>query len=164
MRNDIKKIQKFADGLEWGTLEEGLLNLAMTNGVAETVLIEQLKGYIARMGHPVLRAIALDVDNRRLFFVDNNEAFLFAEYSSPEEGYRLSRVGYQGQRAKDYDPVDLKEEPFDSVETTHEEEDADDTPGMIPAGTPGDQPKDDDKRGFGDEVKKSLDQITALIR
>ena len=161
---NINKIQKFANGLEWGVLEEGLLRLAMQGGAVETVPLEQLKGDIARMGHPVLRAIALDVDNRRLFFVDKNEAFLFAEYGTADEGYKLTRVGYQGEIAKDYDPVDLEEEPFDSVVTEHEEEDANDTPGMLPGGTPGDQPEDKDGRGFGEEVKKSLNAVKALTR
>ena len=51
------------------------------------------------------------------------------------------------------------EEEVDEVE----EEDADDTPGMIPAGTPGDQPEDEDKRGFGDEVKKALNEVSKFI-
>ncbi len=130
----------------------------------DAVPLEQLKGDLARAGHPVKRAIALDAENRRLFFIDNTDTYLFAEYGSPEVGFSLGRVGSQSEVAKDYDPVDLEPEPRSDVETGHDEEEQGDDPGFVPSGTPGVKPTDADGRGFGKALKASLDRVCGCLK
>ncbi len=162
----IKGLEELTANMEFAELSKGLVALSdeASGGAIDAVPLEQLKGDIARAGHPVMRTIALDVDNRRLFFVDKAGNFLFAEYGTHDEGYRISRVGMQAEISKEYDTVDLEPEPFSSVTTEHEEEEQGDEPGMIPSGTPGDQPDDEDGRGFGERVDKILGDITSLLR
>ena len=165
MTEIIKGLEELTANLEFATLSKGLVALAdgESGGAIDAVPLEQLKGDIARAGHPIMRTIALDVDNRRLFFIDKAGNFLFAEYGTHDEGYRISRVGMQAEISKEYDAVDLEPEPFNSVTTEHEEEEQDDTPGMVPSGTPGDQPDDEDGRGFGDRVDKTLGDINSFL-
>ncbi len=162
----IKGLETLTKSLEFATLSKGLVALADegSGGAVDAVPLEQLKGDIARAGHPVMRTIALDVDNRRLFFVDKAGNFLFAEYGTHDEGYQISRVGMQAEIAKEYDAVDLEKEPFNRVTTEHEEAEQDDTPGMVPSGTPGDRPDDEDGRGFGERIDKTLGVIASLLK
>ena len=130
----------------------------------DAIPLEQLKGDIARAGHPVKQAIALDVDGSRLFFTDVDDQYLFAEFGSGSEGYAVKRIGSQSSISKEYDVIDLEPStesgnPGETITTAHEEEDDVDTPGVYPSGTPGMKPKEDD-RGYGaDEIevtRKSL--------
>ncbi len=162
-------------GLELQGLTAGLNGL-ITKGVSpmpDAVPLEQLKGDLARAGHPVKRAIALDAQNRRLFFIDKNDTYLFAEYGSPEAGFSLGRVGSQSEVAKDYDPVDLEPEPRSDVKVEHGEEEQGDDPGFVPSGTPGIKPVDADGRGFGNTPKPtptskalqdSLDKVCGCLK
>ncbi len=162
-------------GLELQGLTAGLGGL-IAKGAAcppDAVPLEQLKGDLARAGHPVKRAIALDAENRRLFFIDNTDTYLFAEYGSPEVGFSLGRVGSQSEVAKDYDPVDLEPEPRSDVKVEHGEEEQGDDPGFVPSGTPGIKPVDADGRGFGNTPKptptskalqNSLDKVCGCLK
>lgn len=113
----------------------------------DVIPIEQLKGDIARAGHPVKQAIGLDADRRRFFFTDVKGEHLYADFDTADQGYRVKHIGAQATMTKGYDVVDLEAEPRDSVDTTHEEWDAVEEPGMYPSGTPGMKPEEDD-RGF----------------
>ena len=111
---------------------------------ANAIPIEQIKGDIARQGHPVMRVLALDPDAGRLFFQDMQDNALFAEFAGQDEGFRLLRIGFQAeitqdydpnvmqsiQKRKDYDPTELDAEPRDTVENEHDEEDWDREPGQ----------------------------------
>ena len=71
---------------------------------SSAIPIEQIKGDIARQGHPVMRVLALDPDAGRLFFQDMQDNALFAEFAGSDEGFRLLRIGFQSEVQKDYDP------------------------------------------------------------
>ena len=74
-----QKLGTLVKGLELQGLTVGLSGL-IAKGAAcppDAVPLEQLKGDLARAGHPVKRAIALDAENRRLFFIDNTDTCLF---------------------------------------------------------------------------------------
>ncbi len=131
----------------------------------DNIPIEQLRGDINRAGYQVNRLLALDIDSRRLFFTDPESNFLYAEFAAADQGYQVLKVGHQREIAKEYDPVDLEADDSEELITTeHEEADyAENTPGMIPAGTPGDKPTDENVldeqgdhasgQGWGDEEK-----------
>lgn len=140
----------------------------------DAIPLEQLKGDIARMGHPVKQELALDADNRRLFFTDKHGEDLYAEFGTAGEGHRVKRIGHQATIAKeyadiyrkavDYDPADLDtDDNWLSVDTWHEEnEEVSEEPGVIPGGTSGDKPDYNPKperEGRGDrgfyEVEKA---------
>lgn len=136
---------------------KGLESMIKAAEMPPAIPIEQIKGDIARQGHPVQRLMALDPDTRRLFFTDIQGSFMYAEFGPPEEAYRVIKVGPQADIIKEYDVVDLEPEPRDTVTTTHEETEITDPPipGVIPSGTPSDKPETDDRwlgnEGFDDE-------------
>ena len=118
----------------------------------DAIPLEQLKGDIARAGHPVKQALALDADGRRLFFTDKDGQHLFAEFGEPQEGFRVKRIAHQASIAKEYSVIDLEPSTEsgnmgETVETVHTEEESQDEPGFHPGGTPTVKPEDDD-RGF----------------
>ena len=136
----------------------------------DTIPLEQLKGDIARAGHQIKQALALDVEGRRLFFTDGNDQYLFAEFGTAKEGHRVKRIGLQATIAKEYDVQDLEPSTEDgnlgeTVTTTHAEADVEEDPeeqaGVYPSGTPGDKPEEDD-RGFSADEK--LPTRKALIQ
>lgn len=114
---------------------------------SNAIPIEQIKGDIARQGHPVMRVLALDPEAGRLFFQDMQDNALFAEFAGPDEGFRLLRIGFQSEVQKDYDPnvmqslqkadkdwdaTDMKDgdvAPGWKAEQEHDEEDWDREPG-----------------------------------
>ena len=124
--------------------------------VSDAIPLEQLKGDIARAGHPVKQAFALDADARRLFFTDKDDQNLFAEFGDATDGYRVTRIAHQASIAKEYvvddlDPSSESKNPGESITTAHQEEESEKgPPGVIPAGSPGIKPDDDD-RGYGSE-------------
>lgn len=160
---------------------EGVVNHQTLDGIIqkaeeqamrfEAIPLEQLKGDIARSGHPVKQALALDAEGHRLFFTDVNDEYLFAEFGSASEGYRVKRIGHQSSIAKEYDPVDLEpsgegRNRSERVTTGHEEggleeDDAAEAAGVYPGGTPGDKPMGDD-RGYGVDDREPARK--ALIR
>ena len=75
---------------------------------ANAIPIEQLKGDIARQGHPVMRVLALDPDAGRIFFQDMQDNSLFAEFSDASQGYRILRIGFQSEVQSDYRATDLQ--------------------------------------------------------
>ncbi len=180
----VKSLEKLVAKMEGMVVMAGLADLAK-----DVVPVEQLKGDLARnFGHHIDRLVALDIESRRLFFIDSQKQPLYLEFDSAQHGFQILRVGFQGEISKEYNVVDL--EPDDSEEwvgTEHEEADApDDTPGMIPAGTPGDKPTDEDVldgqgghasgQGWGDKdsedggrrsvhrsITQALAQVEALI-
>ncbi len=166
MKADVTQaLGSLVKGLELKGLTVGLNGLIAKGACPiDAVPLEQIKGDLARAGHPVKRAIALDAENRRLFFIDNTDTYLFAEYGSPEVGFSLGRVGSQSEVAKDYDPVDLEPEPRSDVKVEHDEEGQGDDPGFVPSGTPGVKPIDADGRGFGKELKASLDKVCGCLK
>ena len=54
----------------------------------EAIPLEQLKGDLARRGHPVKQALALDAEHRRIFFTDADGHHLFAEYAEADHNFR----------------------------------------------------------------------------
>ena len=141
---------------------EGTMNLGRLNTIIErakvmnidAIPIEQLKGDIARAGHPVKQALALDAEGRRLFFTDKDGEHLYAEFDTADNGHQVTKIGHQSSIIKEYSVDDLETDGVSEVETVHDEEDAVDEPGMYPGGTPGDKPEEDD-RGFSDTKKMS---------
>ncbi len=116
--------------------------------IEAAIPIEQIKNDLGRAGHTVKSLIALDPDSHRLFFMDVRDNPLYAEFSDASGGFQIQRVGFQHEIAKEYDVIDL--EPDDSEETvvtTNDEEDYNDSPGMIPGPTPNVKP-DTDKKYF----------------
>lgn len=124
----------------------------------EAIPLEQLKGDIMRAGHQVERALALDPDGRRLFFMDENGQSLFAEFGPPSDNYSVERIAPQSLIAKEYNVIDLEPSvevgnPGENIVTTHSEAENEDWVGIVPSGTPGDKPEDND-RGYGSEEKQ----------
>ena len=141
---------------EVGKLAEGMMNIQrldvlikQVQVVSDAIPIEQLKGDIARAGHPVKQALALDAEGRRLFFTDMEGEHLYAEFESADQGHRITHIGHQASIIKEYDVLDPEPEPFGKVEMDYEVEEVADEPepGVIPGPTPGDKPEEDD-RGF----------------
>lgn len=142
----------------------------------EAIPLEQLRGDIARAGHPIKQLTALDPEGRRLFFTDKHDQHLFAEFATEKDGHRVTRIGHQANIAKEYvDVVDLEPSSEDSnhgetVTTVHEEDDSEkdkdpaDLAGMYPGPTHGDKPETDD-RGFGkDEQMPSRVALLSELR
>ena len=98
-----------------------------------------MKGDIARAGHPIRQALALDPDQRRIFFTDVKGEHLYAEFAAASEGHRITHIGHQASIMKEYDVQDLETTGVGSVRTTHEEEEVEDDPrkaaGMYPGET-----------------------------
>ena len=149
---------------------EGYSNLGKINKVIKTaqamcfdaIPLEQIKGDLARAGHPVHRALALDPDGRRLFFTDRAGEHLYAVFSGADTGHRLLHVGHQASIVKEFDVTDLKESGSMIVETEHDEEDFTEEPGIYPGGTPTIKPEEDD-RGFSAK-SSNLAARAALLR
>ena len=148
---------------------EGSLNLGKLDQIIkesyvmglDAIPIEQLKGDIARAGHPVKQALALDADGRRLFFTDVAGEHLYAEFDTAQNGHRVLRIGHQSSIVKEYDVQELEPDDKGSVTTTHEEgKEAIEEPGMYPSGTPLNKPEEDN-RGFGSEA--NLEARKALL-
>ena len=153
---------------------EGALNLNRLNRIIErakivgidAIPIEQLKGDIARAGHPVKQALALDADGRRLFFTDVDGEHLYAEFDTAEKGHRITRIGHQASIIKEYVVEDLEFDGVGDVDTVHEEEEAVETPGMYPGPTWNQKPEEDD-RGFGSKEEEKVvnkELMDALMR
>ncbi len=126
--------------------------------------------------------------------MDQQNNPLYAEFSDASGGFELQKVGFQREIAKEYNPVDLEPDPDDStnlgetVITEHEERDYEEgMPGMIPGGTPGEKPEQDEEsyeahgqfgdgigdfgfdpeerhEGRRDSVKKTIERLDALLR
>ena len=164
----IKELEKLSVALEGSVVSGRLEELAAVPAMElDAIPIEQLKGDIARMGHPIERTIALDPQARRLFFTDKGGNSMFAEYSGHDEGYKVMRVGMQQEIVKDYDPVDLEPEPRDKVKTEHDEDEwgKRDVPGFVPMRDGHRETTDDvgDKRGFGPRADKALAEIQKFL-
>ena len=148
---------------------EGSMNLGRLDQIihraqvlsSDAIPIEQLKGDIARAGHPIKQALALDADSRRLFFTDVKGEHLYAEFATASEGHRITHIGHQASLLKEMvDVTDLEPSGKMEVVTAHEEEDEYEEPGVYPPATAGDKPEEND-RGFGkdsntDTVRKAL--------
>ena len=164
------KLVKTLEGAKNIDTLESIITKAAEAMNVDAVPLEQLKGDIARAGHPVKQMLALDRDNNRLFFTDKDDQHLVAEFGDKDEGHRIKKIGLQANINKEYDVVDLEpstesKNPSEVVETGHEEAEVDDESiaGVIPGGTPGDKPEKDD-RGFGEALEKSHNKISALIK
>ena len=123
----------------------------------EAIPLEQLKGDIVRQGYQVKRIPAVDVEGHRLFFVDSRDQYLYAQFGSAKDGYKIDHIGHQSSIVKEYDVIDLdpsKESgnPGEKITTTDDEEEQADDVGMYPGSTPVNNPEDDD-RGFSGESK-----------
>lgn len=118
---------------------------------SNAIPIEQLKGDIARQGHPVMRVLALDPDAGRMFFQDMQDNALFAEFAGSDQGYRILRIGFQSEVQSEYKVTDLQKADWDATdmkdgdvapgfkaEQEHDEEDWDRDPGQAgPTPNPG---------------------------
>lgn len=165
MGNALRELKVVVTKARQRSLVKGLTGLV--KGVEGILPLEQIKGDIARQGHPGGRYYGLDVEAGRVFFESPSGSAMFAEFANADGGYSVQRIGHQSEIVKDYDPVDLEPAgPGDSVTTVHDEKDQDyEEPGMIPSGTPGDQPDDEDEDGFGDErvISRARDMLK-LVR
>ena len=135
-----KKIIKELNDLALDQFKKGLESIELADP-ANAIPIEQIKGDIARQGHPVMRVLALDPEAGRLFFQDYQDNALFAEFADHSEGYRLLRIGFQSEVQKEYaidfekadwDTTDMKDgdvAPGWKAEQEHDEEDWDREPG-----------------------------------
>ena len=135
----------------------------------DAIPLEQLKGDIARAGHPVQQTLALDADNHRLFFTDIDGQHLYADFGGANEGYRVNRIGHQASIAKEYDVIDLEPSKEsgnlgESVTTTNEEEDDIDTPGVYPGGTPTVKPEEDDRGYSSDEKEPTRKELITVLK
>lgn len=135
--------------------------------VESAIPVEQLKGDIARAGHVVKSIIAIDPEMHRVFFMSTDNEHRYAEFAGPDGAWALQKMGYQADIAKEYDPVDLEADGDigdnnmgEMVISGHEEREDDETPGMLPSGTPGEKPAVDEHgenevgyegSGIGDE-------------
>ena len=154
------RVEKDLEGMQIQSTMQGIIAKAQAMH-GDAIPLEQLKGDLAREGHPVKQAIALDAESRRLFFTDIRGEHLYAEFAGPDDGHRVTLIGHQASIAKEYDPTDLdvsEEEgnQGESVTTEHDEEDEVETPGMYPGSTPGDKPEDDDRGFAADKLLKEL--------
>jgi hypothetical protein len=157
----VRKLQmRYAAGEVMAVTEVVLKGVS----VEGTIPLEQIKGDIARQGYQIDRVIALDPEARRLFFSNTEGGAFYAEFGPHATGFALQRVGLQADISKEYDPIDLDDAGVNvKVTTEHDErKPADDTPGMVPAGVPGEKPKgakvtgEEGDPGWGAEVKKAL--------
>ena len=138
----VKQLEQLVKRAEGRGVIASLELLSAPVDLAMPIPIEQLKGDLARSGHRVLRIMALDPESNRLFFTDEQSNSLFAEFAAEGGAYHVTKVGFQHEVAKDYDPVDLEPDGEEStVVTTHQEAPGyKDDPGVIPSGTPGVKP------------------------
>lgn len=159
-----RRMERVMRGRRTREILAGVMHKAAQVMNIDAIPIEQLKGDLARQGHPVKQATALDADNRRLFFTDGDDQHLFAEFAGADDGHKILKIGHQATIAKDYDPMDLepsgeKGNLGESVTTTHEEEDFEEESAVLPGATVVDMPEEDDRGFSADEglvTRKSL--------
>ena len=162
--NKLVKVMEGTRNLE--TLDKIITKTAEVVDI-DAIPLEQLKGDIARAGHPIKQMLAIDREENRLFFTDKDGQHLVAEFANADEGHRIKKIGLQGNIAKEYDVIDLdpsseSKNPGEVIETEHDEDDdISEEVGMIPAGTPGDKPEDD--RGFAAKMQKA-NRVVELIK
>ena len=130
--------------------------------VGDAIPLEQLKGDIARAGHPIKQALALDAQGRRIFFTDVKGEHLYADFDTADNGFRVKHIGHQASIIKEYDVQDPEISGLAEVHTVHEEEDFVDTPGLYPGETYTVKPEEDD-RGFGAESQVEAVKRKALL-
>lgn len=158
----LDQATKLAKRLDVQGVLAGTTVLLKGLSIESAIPLEQIRGDLARAGHTVKSIIALDPESRRIFFMDTDNKPLYCSFAGPDSGFKVEKIGYQADIAKEYDPVDL--EPDDTEEkvfTEHEERDGEyETPGLIPSGTPGEKPERDEQdhedagqfgEGLGDE-------------
>ncbi len=157
----LKKAIKLAKRLDvQGVLGETTVMLkGMT--IESAIPLEQIRGDLSRAGHVIKSIIALDPESRRIFFTDTDNNALYCAFSGPEDGFKVQKVGYQAEIAKEYDVQDLEpDDSEESVSTEHEEREGNNDAGIIPAGTPGEKPERNEQEyedagqfgeGLGDE-------------
>ena len=154
-RREVSKALNKAAKMSRRMTAEGVLDnievLIKGLSIEAAIPLEQIKGDLARAGHIVKTIIALDPDAHRIFFMDSKNNPLYAEFADASGGFALQKVGPQADIAKEYNVVDLEPDADDStnlgetVATENEEREYDDTPGIIPAGTPGEKPEQDEQ-------------------
>ena len=78
--NRVDNVVKSLEGMRNMDALEDIIEKAAKVMNIDAVPLEQLKGDIARAGHPVKQMMALDRDENRLFFTDKNGQHLVAEF------------------------------------------------------------------------------------
>ena len=157
----VNRVIKTTEGINNFHRLEDIINKAQAMNF-DAIPLEQLKGDLARSGHPVKQAMALDPEHRRIFFTDSDGSHLFAEFGNADEGYKIKSIGNQSTIAKEYDVIDLipsteSHNPGESVVTVHNEEELEyEEPQFIPRANPGQKP-DEDLDDTEESVNESLE-------
>ncbi len=144
----LSRAGRLARKMAVGEAIENVTILLKGMSIESVIPLEQIKGDLRRAGHTIKAVIALDPEARRIFFMDDNSSPRYCSFSGPENGFAIQNVGFQSEIAKEYNPVDLEPDGDDdlSIATEHEERDySGDDPGMIPAGTPGEKPENNEQ-------------------